>query len=83
MALARALRTSADRRIDHLGTDADDEPAEEIGIDAEIHRDVAADALAQRLFQRVDLIVGQRVRRGDLGIGLAAVRGCELAETRG
>src|SRR4028119_380108 len=69
-----------DRTVDHLAADLDDEPAEDRRIDREVDGDVAAGAGLEIGLQRRDLIVGQRMRRDDLGGDLAAMARGEHVE---
>ena len=47
----------ADRAVDHLAAQLDDQPAEDVGIDAGFERDVAAGAGAQLRRKRRQLVV--------------------------
>src|SRR4051794_37534212 len=43
----KSVEFRADGAVDHLRADLDDEPAQDGGVDAEINRDVAAEAALQ------------------------------------
>src|SRR6187549_2655468 len=84
--LREGIETRADRVVDPLRTDGDDEAAEQLGIDAGLDLDRAAFAHAELLLERGELVGGQRMGGGDLGGDLAALRGgdrLERADHRG
>ncbi len=62
--LSEIVEFGADRAVDHLAADLDDEAAQDGGIDVQIDGDVAADAGAEILLDRVDLAVVERVGGG-------------------
>ena len=57
IACARRVEFGADRGVDHLAAELDDEPAEDVGIDLRVDRDVAAGAGAELRLERGDLVV--------------------------
>src|SRR5690606_16617883 len=84
--LGERVETRADRAVDALRTDGDDQAAEQVGIDAGLELDGAAFAGAELLLQRRKLLVGERVGAGDFGADLAALGsgdGLERANHRG
>src|SRR4051812_48297321 len=70
----------ADRGVDALAAQLDDDPAEDAGVHRRLEDDVAAGAGAQLRLQRRDLVVAQRAGGEDLGDGLAAVLCCDPLE---
>src|SRR5690242_19961172 len=78
--VSEIVQFGADRAVDHLRADLDDEPPENGRVDGEIHRDVAADAGLEIGLERSNLTVVERVRRGDFCGGLAAMARCEKIE---
>src|SRR5688572_29652555 len=74
------IEFGADRAVDHLAADLDDEAAEDGGIDIEIDRDIAAHAGAEARLDRIDLVVVERAGGDDLGSDFAAVAGGEQVE---
>ena len=58
----------------------DDDATENSGVDPGVDRDVATKPGFEVGLELGDLIVGQRMGRGDLGSGLTAVPGGELAD---
>src|SRR5690606_14984029 len=84
--LGERVETRADRAVDALRTDGDDQAAEQVGIDAGLELDGAAFAGAELLLQRRKLLVGERVGAGDFGADFAALSssdGLERANHRG
>src|SRR3954452_14750879 len=73
--LREGIEPAADRAVDPLGADGDDEPAEQVGVDAGLQFDGAALAGAEPGLQRRQLLVGEGVGAGDLGGDLAALGG--------
>jgi hypothetical protein len=72
------IETSADRAIDHLGADLDDQTAQDGGIDRKVDGNLAVDASLELALQFLDLRRRQRMGGGDLGRRLAAMGGGEL-----
>src|SRR3954463_12557245 len=58
--VGKSVEFRADRAVDHLRANLDDEPAQDGGIDAEVDRDVAADAGLEIGLERGDLLVVER-----------------------
>src|SRR6185437_10466098 len=70
----------ADRGVDLLAAQLDDDSAEDFGIDGRVDVDVAAGAGAKLGPELCQLIIVQGPCGNDLGGGLAAVFGSETAE---
>src|SRR5438270_11110395 len=65
----------ADRGIDLLATQLDDDSAENVGIDGRVDSDVAAGAGAKLRLERGELVIVERSGGDDFGGGFAAVVG--------
>src|SRR5207302_1359825 len=69
----------ADRGVDLLAAQLDDDSAENVGVDRSVDRDVAAGAGAELLLERGELVVTERPGGHHVGGRLAAVLGSEAA----
>src|SRR5690606_40050079 len=84
--LREGIETRADRVVDALRTDGDDEAPKQVGVDARPELDGAALPGAELLLERGDLLAAERVGGSDLGGHLAALGGGdgpERADRRG
>src|SRR6185369_14681153 len=79
--LSESVEFGADRGVDLLAAQLDDNSAEDVGIDRRLDGDVAAGASAQLRLERSDLVVVERTSSHDLGRRLAPVLGREAAES--
>ena len=80
IAMRESVEFGADRGVDHLAAEPDDDASEKRGIDLGVDRDVAADAGLEIGLELGDLAIVERMRRGDFGGGFAAMAGGELAD---
>ena len=64
--LGEGVEFGADRAVDHLAAELDDDSAEDVGIDLRIDRDVAADAGRRLRLERGELVVVERMGRRQL-----------------
>src|SRR5437868_1554517 len=69
----------ADRGVDLLAAQLDDDSAQDVGVDRRVDRHLAAGAGAQLCLERGELIVVEGMRGDDLGRRLAAMLGGEPA----
>src|SRR5690606_34205684 len=69
-----AIETGTDAAVDQLAAQLDDETAENGGVDGRCDADIAADTGLEIGGERLDLLCAQRMRTGDLGRHLTAVR---------
>src|SRR5437764_4801607 len=70
----------ADRGVDLLAAQLDDDSAENVGIDGRVDCDVAAGAVTKLCLERGNLIVVERTGGDDFRGGFTAVIGREAAE---
>src|SRR5437763_11826712 len=70
----------ADRGVDLLAAQLDDDSAENVGIDSRVDGDVAAGAGPKLCLERGKLVVVERTGGDDFGGGFAAMVGREAAE---
>src|SRR6185369_1323706 len=60
---SESVEFGADRRIDHLASQLDDDSAEDVGRDRCIDIDLAACAGSELVLQRRELVIVERTRR--------------------
>src|SRR6185369_16212390 len=77
--LSESVEFGADRGVDLLAAQLDDDSAEDVGVDLSVDRDVAAGAGAELRLERSELVVVERARGNAFGSGLAAMLGGETA----
>src|SRR5690242_137198 len=78
--LSESVEFGADRGVDLLAAQLDDNSAEDFGVDGRFDIDVAAGAGAKLRLQSSNLIVVQRTRGDDFGGGFATMLGGKAAE---
>src|SRR6185369_11578557 len=78
--LGESVEFGADRGVDHLASQLDDDSAEDLGVDLRVDRDFTAGAGAELLLQGRDLVVLQWPGRNYVGGRFAAMIGGEAAE---
>src|SRR4051794_25010627 len=76
-----SVEFGADRRVDLLAAQLDDDSAKDVGIDRCVDIDVAAGARAELLFELRELVVVERPGRNDVRSRLTAMFGSEAAES--
>src|SRR3990167_9291575 len=78
--LGERIETGADRAVDHLAADLDDEATKDFGIDAGLELDRLAGTGLQLFSEGCDLCIVERVSAGDFGAGFGGMGGSDLAE---